>query len=142
MPDDEQREPEQPDDERVDDEHDEHDRDDGEHDARAADDEDEGRLGELQATAEAETERLRHGRTVSFFGDPLPVRSLIAIAVFVVVFLLVWSALWATGGGLGLGLGWIPAAAVAALAVAVLGRIVWGEPADDRETTRGGASRA
>lgn len=86
-----------------------------------------GRLDELRAEAGTEADRLQRGRAISFFGNPLPVRTLVALAVFVVVFMAVWAALWAAMGGVGLGLGWIPAAVLGALAVGVWGRTVWAE---------------
>ncbi len=76
-----------------------------------------GRLDHLQAAAKAETERLQEGRAVSLLGNPVPVRVLIALGIFLVVFMIVWTALWALGGGLGLALGWIPAAVVGAFAI-------------------------
>jgi hypothetical protein len=90
-------------------------------------DEEPGALDAVVAEAGTEAERLQRGRALSFFGNPLPVRTLIALAVFLVVFMAVWTALWATMGGAGLGLGWIPAAVLGALAVGVWGRTVWAD---------------
>ena len=77
------------------------------------------------AEAGVEAERLQRGPAVSFFGNPLPVRTLVALLVFLIVFMLVWVGLWAAMGGIGLGLGWIPAAVLGALAVGVWGHAVW-----------------
>jgi hypothetical protein len=88
-------------------------------------DEEPGRLDELQTAADAETQRLQQGRTVSLLGNPVPVRVLIALGIFLVVFMIVWTALWALGGGLGLALGWIPAAIVGAFAIRVTNHTVW-----------------
>ena len=52
----------------------------------------------------------------------MPKRVLIALGVFVVVFTVVYLALFGLLGGLGLALGWIPAAAVAFLAIQLVGR--------------------
>jgi len=86
-----------------------------------------GALGGVMAEASVEAERLQRGRALSFFGNPLPVRTLIAFLVFLIVFLLVWVALWAAMGGAGLGLGWIPAAVLGTLAVGIWGRTVWAD---------------
>ena len=93
-----------------------------EDDERAEDSADDDRVAELRTTVERETKPLQEGRAVSFFGNPLPVRTLIALLVFVAVFMVVWTALWALGGGIGLGLGWIPAAVAGALAVWIWAR--------------------
>ena len=52
----------------------------------------------------------------------MPARVLIALGVFVVVFTVVYLALFGLLGGLGLALGWIPAAAIAFLAIQLVGR--------------------
>jgi hypothetical protein len=70
-----------------------------------------------QQEVEASLEPLGEGSTLSVGFAELPVRSLVAMALFVAVFMVVWMILWAVGGGLGLGLGWILAAGVGALAV-------------------------
>ena len=98
-----------------------------ERDEEREEDEEPGRLDELRAEAAVEAERLQRGRAFSFFGNPLPVRTLIAGGVFLVVFMAVWTALWAAMGGAGLGLGWIPAAVLGALAVGIWGRTVWAD---------------
>ena len=88
-------------------------------------DDEPGRVDGLQAAAEAETDRLQRGRTVSLLGNQVPARVLIALGIFVVVFMIVWAALWALGGGLALALGWIPAAVVGAFAIRVTNQTVW-----------------
>jgi hypothetical protein len=88
-------------------------------------DDEPGRIDEFKAVAGTETERLQQGRTVSLLGNPVPVRVLIALGIFLVVFMLVWTALWALGGGLGLGIGWIPAAILGAFAIRLVSRTIW-----------------
>ncbi len=80
-------------------------------------DRDDGRLAELRAMADAEADSLQRGRTVSLLGASVPLRTLIAIAIFIVVFMLAWTALWALLGTIGLALGWIPAALLGVLAI-------------------------
>lgn len=77
---------------------------------------------QFRASAESETSRLQRGPTVSLLGGSVPARVLIALGVFVVVFTVVYLALFGLLGGLGLALGWIPAAAVAFLAIQLVGR--------------------
>ena len=74
-------------------------------------------LGDLGEAAEGEASRVLGCRTISLFGSPLPVRAVVAVALFAVVFVLVWLAAWALLGGIGIALGWIPAAILAWLAV-------------------------
>ena len=83
---------------------------------------DSGLFAEFRASAENETSRLQEGPTVSMLGGAVPARVLVALGVFVVVFTVVYLALFGLLGGLGLALGWIPAAAVAFLAVQLVGR--------------------
>ena len=64
---------------------------------------------------------LRQGRTVSFFGGELPVRVLVALAIFVAVFMVVWLALWAVAGALGMVLGMFAAGIAGAFAVKLYG---------------------
>ncbi len=79
-------------------------------------------VAQFRASAESETSRLQQGPTVSILGDAVPKRVLIALGVFVVVFTVVYLALFGLLGGLGLALGWIPAAAIAFLAIQLVGR--------------------
>ena len=60
-----------------------------------------------QEEADAALRPLGEGSTFSVGFAVLPVRALVAMAIFVVVFMVAWMILWAVGGGLGLGLGWI-----------------------------------
>lgn len=73
--------------------------------------------GAAQEEAAASLEPLAEGSTLSVGSTELPVRTLFAMAIFVVVFLAAWMILWAVGGGLGLGLGWILAGVAGTLAV-------------------------
>jgi hypothetical protein len=79
-------------------------------------------LDEQMEAVDREVSTFQQGPGPRLFGGVLPVRALIAIALFVVVFVAVWMAFWALAGGLGLALGWIPAALVGALAVVIAGR--------------------
>ena len=105
----------------------EHEQDDRDDEDQPEQEDEPGRFDHALDEAKAEAERLQRGRAVSFFGNPLPVRVLIALVVFLVVFMAVWAALWAAMGGAGLGLGWIPAGVLGALAVGVWGRTVWAD---------------
>jgi len=71
----------------------------------------------VASNAEAEGRKLMGGRKINFFGGPLPVRSLAAIAVFIAVFVVVWLLLWAVLGSIGLIFGWLIAALVGLVAV-------------------------
>lgn len=62
-------------------------------------------------------EPLQEGGTVSLGFADIPVRTLVAIALFVVVFTVVWMLLWTALGGLGLALGPLAAAVAAGFAV-------------------------
>ena len=83
------------------------------------------RLGELRATADDTSERLRGGSTVSLLGASVPTRSLLALAIFVLVFMIAWTVLWSLGGTAGLALGWIPAAAAGLVAIRLVARSAW-----------------
>jgi hypothetical protein len=76
-----------------------------------------GVLSDLRTTAEAEARKLEEGPKLPFLGGRLPVRTMVAMAIFVVLFALVWMALWAILGSIGLVLGWIVAAIVATVGV-------------------------
>lgn len=71
----------------------------------------------IKAGAHDSVARLSEGRAVPATGGELTVRSVTAVAVFLVAFLAVYLVLWLLLGGLGLAFGWIAALAVAALAV-------------------------
>lgn len=83
----------------------------------AGDDSDDALSQAAQEEADAALEPLGEGSTFSLGFAVLPVRALVAMAIFVVVFMVAWMILWAVGGGMGLGLGWILAAVAGALAV-------------------------
>jgi hypothetical protein len=76
-------------------------------------------LAGLKETASADWRSLQSGPRLR--GD-LPTRVVVAFAIFLVVFMVTWMILWAIAGGVGLGLGWIPSAAVAAVAVHLYAR--------------------
>ena len=69
------------------------------------------------SAAETEMRKLQGGPAVSVFGASLPVRILLALAIFIAVFMVVLMALWSMIGGLGLGLGWILAMGAGLVAV-------------------------
>ncbi|MFL5870825.1 MAG: hypothetical protein ACJ75R_07065 [Solirubrobacterales bacterium] len=83
------------------------------------------RLGNVMEPVERETRVFQRGPGLALFGGVVPVRTMIALGVFVFAFVVVWMAFWAIAGGLGLALGWIPAALVGVLAVLLLGRWAW-----------------
>ena len=73
------------------------------------------------ASARRNAGTLRQGRTISFFGGELPLRVLVALAIFVAVFMVVWIALWAVAGVLGMVLGIFAAGIAGAFAVKLYG---------------------
>jgi hypothetical protein len=73
------------------------------------------------ASGEREAGTLRRGRTISLFGGDVPVRVLVALAIFVAVFMVVWVGLWAALGSLGMVLGMFAAGVAGAFAVKLYG---------------------
>ena len=71
----------------------------------------------IKGEAERSVSRLSEGRALPVADGALTVRSVAAVAIFVVAFLVVYLILWGLLGGLGLAFGWIPALAAAAFAV-------------------------
>ena len=76
---------------------------------------------ESAAASRREVGKLRQGRAIRFFGGQVPVRMIIAIAIFVAAFMVIWMALWFAIGMLGLVFGMLPAIAAGLLAVKLYG---------------------
>ena len=80
--------------------------------------EDASAVDEMRGQIERSGERLQEGREVSLPGEAaLPVRSLAAIAIFIIVFVAVYLLCWALMGTIGLAVGAVIALIVGALAV-------------------------